>query len=454
MSEQIEQDDYTTREPAHSKEAEFAVLASMLQQPRCIAEVALTLRTDDFFRPMHALMYDAMLDIHENDGPLDAVKLQTYFVQRGLAARHSTGPFIVDLKTDYSVVPANVSYHALRVRELCRVRRFKQMFERGMQVVTEVERGHWESEARGRPELDLDRLQSTVASVLLEGELLVDEKLDDMTIEGLTSFSEFMSVPESPTEWLVEDLFGVEDVVMILGSEGGGKSYLSRQCVLTLGAGIHPFAWDEGVMIEPVKSLLIDLENAPSMVRRQSRGVWVQAQNVGDIQALNDNTHIWSKRDGLDLRQRADQLLFQSVIERVRPRFVALGSLYNSFVKGRDDWETAAEDVKVFFQRMKMRYGFTLMLEHHMPKGDGRDRPQTPYGSSVWQRWVTHGRTIVSEVEGIWSLTPFRNDREPRRYPAGMTRGGLFPWTPVWSQDDLEARIEMVEEVVRMRGER
>lgn len=443
-------DDDQHRPAAWSREAERAVLATMLQNPRTITEVGLLLRSEDFYSPSHQALYEAMVELAEGN-ELDPTMLATHFVTRGMARRVNSTVIIADLATDNTVVAANISHHALRIRELSRVRRFKEMFTRGLQVVEETERGWWESEDRQRPDLDLDRLQTQVASVLLQGEVLVDEKLEDQTIPGLMRFADFLSQPDDPQDWLVEGLFEREDVWMILGSEGGGKSYLSRQCVMCLGAGIHPFAWDEGQMIEPVNSLLIDLENAPSMVRRQARGTYVQAHSVGNQRSLNEFTHIWTKRDGLNLRDKADQLLFQAVIERIRPRFVALGSLYNSFVKGRDDWETAAEEVKVFFMRMKLRYGFTLLLEHHMPKGDGQNRPQTPYGSSVWQRWVTHGRTIVSLHEQLWGLEPFRNDRDPRRVPAGMTRGGMFPWSPVWTKDDLDARMEILVEVDNMR---
>jgi replicative DNA helicase len=262
-------------------------------------------------------------------------------------------------------------------------------------------------------------------------------------------------VPDSPTDWLVPELFERQDVWMFLAGEGGGKSYLSRQLCLTLAAGIHPFNWDEA--ITPCRTLLVDLENAESMVRRQSRAVRTQASRIShlEVEQHSKNGWVWRRPAGLNIRRREDALLLETVIERVRPDFVALGSLYNSFVKGRDDWETAAEDAKVVFNRLRSRYGFCLALEHHMPKGDGHERPQTPYGSSVWQRWVTHGRVMTRMGANVWEFNAsFRSDRDVRKTPAGLQRGGTFPWSPIWDEADLDALIELEEEVHPNRNRR
>lgn len=437
----------TDLQPAHSIEAEKAVLATVLQAPRSLAEVRLILTAADFYQPAHGLLFDTMVELAESR-TLDPVLLSSTLASRGLAVRNNTTVLIAELVSDPSVVPDNVGFHANRVRELSRVRRFKEVFSRGMQAVEEIERGYWQEAKqrhRGGQLVDLDRLQTTVAGILLQGELLVDEKLEDMSIRGLSSFAEFLATPDSPQDWLVPDLLEKQDVWMLLAGEGMGKSWLSRQMVLTLGAGIHPLRWDR--RIEPVRSLLIDLENADSMVRRQSRGVHSKALQLGDYEALNANTHIWRRQEGLNLRLKPDQLMLEAVIDRVRPKFVAMGSLYNAFRKGNDDWETAAEDVKEVCNRLRARYGFTWWLEHHMPKGDGKDRPQTPYGSSVWQRWVTHGYTMDRVEKNLWQLVPFRGDRDQRDgIPAGLERGGEFPWSPVWSQDDIDARRELAQE--------
>lgn len=434
-----------TEQPAFSADSEHAVLATMLQAPGSIAEVRLQLREEDFYRPANATTYAWMVKLHEQGKTVDPVLLATEMTAAGIAGRINAHGLIAELAGDLSVVRANIGFHANRVRELSRVRRMSQVFQRGLQAVQDVERGYWRDEPTakraGGQAVDLDRLQSTVAKVLLEGELLVDEKLEDMAIAGLSTYTEFLASPDSAEDWLVPDLIEKQDIWMWLAAEGGGKSWLSRQIVLCLGAGIHPFHWNRH--ITPVRSLLIDLENADSMIRRQSRGIQHNALMAGDHQALNENTYIWRHQAGLNVRNREDALLLEAVIDRVRPQFVALGSLYNSFHRGGDDWETAAEDVKQVFNRLRARYGFAWSFEHHMPKGDGIDRPKTPYGSSVWQRWVTHGRVMNRLGPNLWALEAFRGDRDQREIPAGLERGGQFPWAPIWGQADMDARLEL-----------
>lgn len=427
---------------AKSKIHERSILAAMLQSPRCIPLVMLSVTTDDFYYPVHQELFDLMLELADQD-KLDPVIVLQRMMETGRAARLNVGPLLADL-VGLAVIPGNVGVYAQRVRELSRVRRFKEMFERGLQVIEDTERGYWES-TQNTPEgeIDLDRLQSAMAHVLLEGDLLVDEKMTDEHIEGLSSWSDFLSVQDTVQDWLVRDLFERQDIWMILGGEGGGKSWFSRQMCLTMGAGIHPFRWEE--RITPVRTLLIDLENADSMIRRQTRAIQHQALMLGDVEALNANTFIWRRQEGLNIREKPDELRLRAVIDRVRPEFVAIGSLYNSFKKGRDDWETAAEDVKEILNKLRARYNCAWMIEHHMPKGDGKDRPATPYGSSVWQRWVTHGRVLNKIGDNLYELASFRGDRDVRTVPAGLQRGGKFPWAPVWHKGDLDAMLELEE---------
>lgn len=428
---------------AYDAAAERAVLAIMLQQPRSIAEAQLILTGADFFSTTHELLFTTMCELAEK-GDVDPALVASTLASRGLAVRHNTTPLLAELVGSL-VVAANLSYHALRVRELSRVRRFRGLIESAMQAVEETERGWWESKDRNQPEVDLDRLQTRMAHLLVQGELLVDENMEDQAIEGLSSFTEFLAEPDREQDWLVPDFMERQDVWMILGGEGGGKSTLSRQFVLAMGAGLHPL--DEEFEIPPVNSLLIDLENAPSMLRRQSRGIHHNVLAYGDAQAVNEHTWVWRRPGGLNLRLREHQVLFRAVLDRVRPEFVALGSLYNAFSRMGDDWETAAEEVKEFLNVMRNRYSCAFLLEHHMPKGSGQaDRPQTPYGSSVWQRWVTHGRVIHKVAENLYELALFRGDRDQRRIPAGLSRGGPLPWSPIWTSDDLDARIEAAEE--------
>jgi replicative DNA helicase len=439
---------------ARSLSSEKAVLGSMLLNNSTIRTAAMIVSADDFYDPRNQLLFGLIGELAETHDVVDPVLLLNAVISRGLLRRIGNAVYLAEL-VDFPITAMNVTHYAMRVRELSRVRRWRKMVERAAQAVGEVEQGYWDSQERGEPDLDLDRLNDRMAQFLLEGELLVDEKMSDAAIEGLSTWDEFLAVPDSDADWVVPGLFERQDVWMWLAGEGGGKSWLSRQLCQLIAAGVHPFDWDE--TITPQRTLLVDLENAESMIRRQSRGIRTNAARMSPVGVEQHSTNgwVWRRPQGLNIRKREDALLLESVIDRVRPQFVALGSLYNSFVKGRDDWETAAEDAKVVFNRLRTRYGFCLALEHHMPKGDGHDRPPTPYGSSVWQRWVTHGRVMNRVGENLWEFNAsFRNDRDVRRTPVGLQRGGTFPWRPIWDEGDLDALIELEEEVHPNRNRR
>jgi len=56
-------------------EAEQAVLGSLLIDPRAVERVASFLRADDFYLPVNAEIYRAMLRLFERDRPTDIITL-------------------------------------------------------------------------------------------------------------------------------------------------------------------------------------------------------------------------------------------------------------------------------------------------------------------------------------------------------------------------------------------
>nr|WP_308201542.1 replicative DNA helicase [Sphaerisporangium perillae] len=113
-------------------EAEQSVLGGMLLSKDAIADVVEVLRSDDFYRPAHQIVYDAILDLYGRGEPADAVTIFSELSRRGEIARVGGGAY---LHTLTAVVPtaANAGYYAKIVREQAILRR---LIEAGTRIVS------------------------------------------------------------------------------------------------------------------------------------------------------------------------------------------------------------------------------------------------------------------------------------------------------------------------------
>ncbi len=110
------------RTPPADMAAEAAVLGAMLLSKDAIADVVESLKVDDFYRPAHATVYSAILDLYGKGEPADAVMVAGELTKSGEIARIGGASY---LHTLVSMVPtaANASYYAQIVSERAVLRR-------------------------------------------------------------------------------------------------------------------------------------------------------------------------------------------------------------------------------------------------------------------------------------------------------------------------------------------
>ncbi|MET8864547.1 replicative DNA helicase [Nonomuraea sp. NPDC004580] len=120
------------RTPPHNIEAEQSVLGGMLLSKDAIADVVEILRSDDFYRPAHQMVYDVITDLYGRGEPADAVTVFDELQKRGEMARVGGAAY---LHTLTAVVPtaANAGYYAKIVREQAILRR---LIEAGTRIVS------------------------------------------------------------------------------------------------------------------------------------------------------------------------------------------------------------------------------------------------------------------------------------------------------------------------------
>ena len=110
------------RTPPQDVAAEQSVLGGMMLSKDAIADVVEVLRGNDFYRPAHELVYDAILDLYGRGEPADAVTVSDELTKRGDLGRVGGAPY---LHTLISSVPtaANAGFYARIVRERAVLRR-------------------------------------------------------------------------------------------------------------------------------------------------------------------------------------------------------------------------------------------------------------------------------------------------------------------------------------------
>ncbi|NLU78078.1 replicative DNA helicase [Micromonospora sp. HNM0581] len=111
--------------------AEQCVLGGMLLSKDAIADVVEILKTNDFYRPVHATIFDTILEIYGRGEPADAITVAAALADSGDLARVGGAPY---LHTLIASVPtaANAAYYARIVSERAVLRR---LVEAGTRIV-------------------------------------------------------------------------------------------------------------------------------------------------------------------------------------------------------------------------------------------------------------------------------------------------------------------------------
>ncbi|GIJ81049.1 replicative DNA helicase [Micromonospora phaseoli] len=117
--------------PPQDVAAEQCVLGGMLLSKDAIADVVEILKTNDFYRPIHATVFDTVLEIYGRGEPADAITVAAALADSGDLARVGGAPY---LHTLIASVPtaANAAYYARIVSERAVLRR---LVEAGTRIV-------------------------------------------------------------------------------------------------------------------------------------------------------------------------------------------------------------------------------------------------------------------------------------------------------------------------------
>ncbi|RIJ76165.1 replicative DNA helicase [Nakamurella silvestris] len=149
------------RQPPQDLPAEQSVLGGMLLSKDAIADVIEVLTPDDFYKPAHTLIYEAILGLYSRGEPADPITVSADLERAGSLARSGGAVYLHHLT---AIVPtaANAGYYAQIVGEKAVLRRLVQAGTRIVQM------GYGASEdTTGSGEVDeiVDRAQAELYDV-------------------------------------------------------------------------------------------------------------------------------------------------------------------------------------------------------------------------------------------------------------------------------------------------
>lgn len=183
-----------------------------------------------------------------------------------------------------------------------------------------------------------------------------------------------------------------------------GKSWLVEQAAVELAAG-KPF-WGTYRVPDPLKVLLFDAENGPSLVYERLGRL---ADYYGGV---NGNLRVVCQT-GATLDKPPGQAKFMATVQEVGPQIIVLDPLYR-FHTADENSEQQMQPVLAFLDIVAQLFDTALIVVHHANKAQyaGKPAPMNPdrlRGSTVIPGWATSILMLKGDpMDGVEVLPTLR----------------------------------------------
>lgn len=394
--------------------AEVALLNACLWSKDARIESRRYMTPADLYDPRHETIYSAMLLLDRHGKSVDAVTVQAALSAAGTFT--GSMPQVLTEVMLAQAAPGAVADYAAIVHGWALRRRLAD---------------------EGR------RLQQRALS---PGE--APERLAAETVNRLTgirdagagdatalSLSELMDGQDTDPSWVIPGLLEAGDRLMLTGSEGAGKSALSRQIAVMAAAGLHPFT---NAVIPPVRCLILDAENKPTQVRRQTRPLldWLRDQGADNPMERVLVDAIYPRR--INLCNDRDLSRIHQTLDAWQPQIVVLGPIYRMSPRALQT-DDEAHPFLAALDTLTER-GCALVVEAHAGHaqegvGKAQARSLRPRGSSALLGWPEFGLGLRALGGGLADLEPWRGHREARSWPGRVRRAPGNRWIETYPDE-------------------
>ena len=385
-------------------DVEKAVIGSVLLDSNVLTLLDGVLFSSDFGDGQLGLVWDGIQAMRSKREPVDVLTVGAALPGWGVK---TVSP--ADLHSFCSAVP-----HAMSVRQYATAVRQDSMRRKVRQVAANM-----------LATVDADPSLTLSNGVNSLRDLQGANQLHKFTV---TTLAEILSSEDS-YEWVIPGLLERKDRLLITGGEGSGKSTLVRQIAILSAAGLHPFQFTP--TLKPINVLVVDAENSESQWRRASRGVAKLAKlygshDPGDIRI--------SCTPRMDLTRDADLSQVHRLLDDLMPDMVLIGPLYRLVPRAITN-DDEASPLLAALDTIRDR-GCALVIEAHAGHSTNPStgvRDLRPRGSAALMGWPEFGLGLRLPKAGteVFELSRWRGDRDRRDFPAGLVKGGDWPWTPV-----------------------
>ena len=226
-------------------------------------------------------------------------------------------------------------------------------------------------------------------------------------------------------DWLLPGLLETGDRLLFVAGPGVGKSMLLEQIAVMAAAGVHPFTCKP---IEPVKTLLVDLEYGDRLLRRRFDDLLGRAARFGRP-VKPGMLRVARRPEGIDLCGD-DAAWLAGKVAADPPGILVIGPLYKCY-RGNVNDEQTARQVTAELDAIRVRHGLALVMEAHGRKDHvAGTRSGDPRGSSLFADWPEFGFQLrpVENNAAVCDVKAFRGQRDERSFPERIRHGGPLAW--------------------------
>lgn len=387
------------------------MLGAMLLSAPVVDEMVRELVPSDFYGPAHQACFSAMLELHSQGSRVDTITVAD-IMRRNETLDLLGGPAaLTSLQLDVPAISSAPRYSQI-VRREAAARRLDGAAAEAREA---LEKG-------ADPTDVVDGLKDTFTGL---------DRGSSALPAQLKTYGSIAESSDEDSPWVIPGLLYADTAIVLVSTEGSGKSMVRRQLGGCASQGIHPFRAPD--RIEPITVLDIDCENPLRELRTTSARIRraVATMNEGDFD--DDSWQIYHRKAGINLRNRVDRMELETVLRHVRPQLVVGGPIYRMLGKKQrgEDWDDQAIEAQLILDDLRLRYGFALVLEAHTAKGGRDDGPLEPKGSQLWMAWPDIGMGLRRSGDRTLTVEYNRGNRGQFDWPASLSRGHaeMLPWT-------------------------